>query len=397
MAIGRVRPPVPAGDDAPSGAPDLGLPEPPADVADPSPAATARPALSDRPLVRAGVIAWSVTGLLVLAAAVGILLSRLTVVIVPMIVALFPAAVLVPPTSALKRRGWPPALAALVVMTGALGLLAALFSFLAPAFAAELGGLADKVEQGYGQVRLWLRASPLGIEALPMDEALDRVRQQAGEQGNGIGGRILEAGTAVVHGVTGIALALFTLFFYLKDGSRIARWLRDLFPRRVRADLQGIGDRVWFTIGAYIRGLLVIGLVDAVLIGTGLALLGIPLALPLAVLVFFGALFPIVGAFLAGTIAVLVALAANGLGAAIAVLVLIVVVQQLEGHILTPVMLGRATEMHPLAVIAVLTSGALLMGVAGAFLSVPVAASLARALAYVRNRPRAAVTPAQPV
>ncbi|MPZ73376.1 MAG: AI-2E family transporter [Nitriliruptorales bacterium] len=340
----------------------------------------------ERPVVRAGLIAWAIAGVLVIGAIVGMVLARLTVVIVPLVVALFPAAVLVPPTTALRRRGVPGGLAALVVLLVSIGLLVGLFSILTPAVASELGGLVQSLEDGYTQVRGWLARGPLHVQTLPLDQMLSQLSEQAAEQGADLSGRILEAGAVVLEGVAGVALMLFTLFFYLKDGARIATWVRNLFPQRVRADVQGIGDRVWFTIGAYIRGLLVIGLADAFFIGIGLLVLRVPLALPLSVLVFFGALFPIVGAFTAGTVAVLVALATKGIAAALAVLVLIVVVQQLEGHILTPIMLGRATELHPLAVIVALTSGAVLFGIVGAFLSVPVAASMARALSYLRQR-----------
>ena len=349
----------------------------------------------DRPIVRAGVMAWSITGLLVLAIALGYLVGQISVIVVPLVLALFPAAVLVPPTAALKRRGVPPAVAALIVLVAALGLLVALFGFLTPVVAAELGGLAEKVEEGYAEIRRYLQQGPFATETLPLSQLLERFRQAATEQGPELGPRILEAGIVVAEGFAGVALGLFALFFYLKDGARIAGWLRSLFPARMRADVQGIGDRVWFTLGAYIRGLLVIGLVDAILIGGGLLILRVPLALPLSVLVFFGALFPIVGAFLAGTVAVLVALATGDVGTALAVLALIVVVQQLEGHILTPILLGRATELHPLAVIAALGAGAVLLGVLGAFLAVPVAASIARALAYLRSR-TVAPAPATP-
>ena len=347
---------------------------------------------TDGGLVRAGVTAWSVLGIVGLVVLAGFVLTQLTVVIVPLVLALFPAAVLVPPTSALKNRGVPPGLAALIVLVGALGLLAGLFGVLMPAVAGELGGLAENLEAGYTQLRAYLANSPLDLQTPSLDQALEQFQERASEEGGDLGGRVLEAGTLLVEGIAGLAFLLFALFFYLKDGPRIAGWIRSLFPPGLRADAQGIGDRVWFTIGAYIRGLLVIGLADAILIGAGLFIIGVPLALPLSVLVFFGALFPIIGAFLAGTVAVLVALATNGLGPALAVLALIIVVQQLEGHILTPIMLGRATELHPLAVIAALTTGAVLLGVLGAFLSVPVAASVARAVAYLRKR----TSPAEP-
>ena len=347
-----------------------------------------RQPLTERPIVRAGVVSWSVAGLVVVGVGVLFLLSRLSVVIVPLILAAFPAAVLVMPTAALKRRGVPPGIAALLVLVAAVAVLTGLFATLAPAVGSQLGGLAAELEEGYAEVRSYLAAGPLDVQALPfnLEQALQRFREQATQDGTNLTGRLLEAGIVVVEGFAGLAFGLFALFFYLKDGGRIAGWVRDLFPARMRGDVEGIGNQVWSTIGAYIRGLLIIGLVDAVAIGIGLLALRIPLALPLAVLVFFGALFPIVGAFLAGTVAVLVALATNGIGAAVAVLVLIVVVQQVEGHVLTPVLLGRATAMHPLAVITALGAGAVLMGVLGAFLAVPIAASVARALAYLRKR-----------
>ena len=342
--------------------------------------------LTDRPVVSAGVVAWALVGLIILGVGLVMLLARLAVVIVPLVLALFPAAVLMPPTDALRRRGVPPAAAASVVLVLALGLLVGLFSALTPSVAAELGGLVEQVDVGYSQVRRYLENSPLDIQTLPLDQAMERLRTQVTEQGEDLGPRLVEAGTTLAEGFAGLAFALFALFFYLKDGPRIALWMRSLFPQRARHDLDEIGNRVWFTIGAYIRGLLVIGLVDAVLIGGGLFALQVPLALPLSVLVFFGALFPIVGAFLAGTVAVLVALATKGVATALGVLVLILVVQQLEGHILTPIMLGRATHMHPLGVIASLTAGAVLLGVFGAFLGVPVAASITRAVGYLRSR-----------
>lgn len=342
--------------------------------------------VTDQPLVKAGVISWSVIGVALIVFAVAVLLRQLTVVVVPLVLALFPAAVLVPPTNAMRRRGVPDGLAALIAMVLGIGLLVGLFSVLTPVVAAELGGLAEKLEEGYTELRRYLANSALDVRTPTLNQALEQFQEQASQEGGDLGGRVLEAGTVLVEGVAGMAFLLFALFFYLKDGPRIAGWIRSLFPSGMRNRAQGIGDLVWFTIGAYIRGLIVIGLADAVLIGTGLLILQVPLALPLSVLVFFGALFPIVGAFLAGTVAVLVALATNGLGAALAVLALIVVVQQLEGHILTPIMLGRATELHPLGVIAALTTGAVLFGILGAFLSVPIAASIARAVAFLRQQ-----------
>jgi predicted PurR-regulated permease PerM len=336
--------------------------------------------------VRGGTYAWAVIGVLLLSVIVLFAIGRLTVVIIPLVLALFPAAVLAPPAQLLKRRGLPDAAAALIVLLAALGLLGGLSTLLTPQVASQLEDLSQQLETGYQQARRFLESGPLGLDPVPVDDMIANARDRLASEGGEVGSRVLEAGIVVLEGFTGLILGLFSLFFYLKDGDKIAGWVRSLFPRRAQADVQQIGDRVWFTIGAYIRGLLVIGLVDATAIGIGLVVLRVPLALPLAVLVFFGALFPIVGAFLAGTVAVLVALATNGLPAALAVLILILVVQQVEGHLLTPILLGRATALHPLAVIAALTAGGVLLGVLGAFLSVPLTASAARAVGYLRDR-----------
>jgi predicted PurR-regulated permease PerM len=341
--------------------------------------------LSAHSLVRAGAFAWAVIGVLALAVLAVIALGRLYVVVVPLVLALFPAAVLTPLTRRLVDRRVPPALASLLVLLGTLGLIAALFSLLAPQVREELGNVGMSLQQGYEQVGRFLASGPFGLDPIPLDPLMARVREQLG-QTDGLAGRALEFANVVLEGFAGFVLLLFALFFYLKDGAKIGLWIRSLFPEPAQDDAERIGGIVWLTIGGYIRGQLLIALVDATFIGIGLFALRVPLALPLAVFVFFGALFPIVGAILSGAIAVLVALATGGLTKALLVLALIVGVQQLESHLLAPIVLGRSTQLHPLAVISALSAGAVLLGVLGAFVGVPVAASVARAIGYLRHR-----------
>jgi predicted PurR-regulated permease PerM len=341
--------------------------------------------LTGHPVFRIGTYAWAVIGVALLLYLGAIVLGRLSVVIVPLVLALFPAAVLAPPTKRLKDAGLPASAAALLVLVSSIALVAGVFTALAPNVQAELGDLGDRLQEGYEEVDVFLARGPFGFEPIRLDEVVELARQHLGST-EGIGEGAVGVVTSVVEGVAEIFFGLFALFFYLKDGPRMAAWLRDLFPRRARADAEAIGARVWFTIGAYIRGQLVIAVVDAVLIGLGLWIVGVPLALPLAVLVFFGGLFPIVGAVAAGIVAVLVALATGGLTSALIVLAIVVAVQQVEGHLLAPIVLGKATELHPVAVIAALTAGAVLLGVLGAFLAVPIAASATRAFGYLRTR-----------
>lgn len=331
-------------------------------------------------LLRAGRVAWAAVGIIALLVVAGLVAGQLTLVVVPLVLALFPAALLEPVARGLRRVGVPAALAALVTILAALLVLAAVVALLVPAVAAELPQLTRSLERGVGQL---LDRAPVDIGG--PDGLLDRARQELGS-GDDLAGRALAAATAVVEGVAGLLFGLVALFFYLKDGGHIAAGLRDLLPERAREPATQIGQRVWATLGRYFRGQLLIALVDAVLIGIGLVVLAIPLALPLTMLIFFGALFPIVGAFVSGAVAVLVALADAGLTHALIVLAVVVGVQQLEGNVLEPVVLGRAIAIHPLLVLVSITAGAVTVGVLGAFLAVPLAASGARVVDYLRGR-----------
>lgn len=340
--------------------------------------------LTGRPTVRVGVYAWALLGILGAVVAGFFALSQVTVVVIPLVLALFPAAVLVPATDWLKRR-IPDALAALLVLVGSLALLSGIVAALAPSVAEELSGVTELAQEGAQQAQDFLEGGPLGLPPVPVGELSGRIGELL-QNTEGLASNVLGAAAAVLQGLTSSVLLLVALFFYLKDGPRIARFLRSLFPEQVQPDIDEIGMRVWGTVGAYIRGQLFIALVDAVFIGIALSVLGVPLVLPLAVLVFFGGLFPIVGAFVSGSVAVLVALAANDLRTALFVLIAILVVQQVEGNLLAPIVLGRATQLHPLATIVALAAGGVLLGVLGAFIAVPVVASAARTVGYLRHR-----------
>ncbi|HVL99262.1 MAG TPA: AI-2E family transporter [Egibacteraceae bacterium] len=360
---------------------------------DPQPDEDALPAAtpSDRepepiwrhPLVRAGAYAWAVIGLVFVLRGVGQVMDQLRVIVVPLILALFPAALLSPVMRWLVGRRVPPAVAALLVIVGSIGLMAGGVRLLAPAIAAEIPGLTASIQAGIVQLEEFLEAGPFGVDPAMVTDLLDTGREQLIALGQQAVGTVA---AAVAEGLAGLLFGLVALFFYLKDGARIAAWLNQLFPDGMRQDAEAIGTRAWLTIGAYFRGQLLVALVDAVFIGLGLALLRVPLALPLAVLVFVGGLFPIVGAFVSGTVAVLVALADGGLAIALAVLAIVVAVQQIESNVLAPLVLGKATALHPLAVILALAAGGIVQGVLGAFLAVPVAASLARAVGHLRRR-----------
>ncbi|MFP3906329.1 MAG: AI-2E family transporter [Acidimicrobiales bacterium] len=363
--------------------PDEGASAP--DPSDESPLMEAEPtvALADHRLARAGVFAWSVIGLLILLLALLKFVDIFSLVIVPLVIALLPAALLSPLSEWGKARGLPPALvAAVLVLTFLFGLVALLVA-IGWLIANELTDLTATLEAAYGDITDWLETR-FEVTIPEVDELLESVEQWAMELD--VSGSAQQVASMTIEALSGILLALIALFFYLKDGDRLAQFALDITPARLRGDMSEIGRRVWATLGGYFRGQIVVAAADALFIGIGLVLLDVPLAMPLAILVFIGGLFPIVGAFTAGGVAVLIALADGGIGLALAVLVLNVAVQQAEGNLLEPVIVGRATKLHPLAVLAALTAGAVTLGILGAFLAVPVLASVVRVVGYVFER-----------
>lgn len=350
---------------------------------EPSPVSVTGPALRSEPLRRAGRTAWSLVGIAIAVILFVLLLGLFRLVIIPLAIALLPAALIEPLSDRLHARGWRPGavggtLVAVLVL-GTIGLLSALGWLVAN----ELGDLGESLDEAYAEISEWIEEN-IGIQVPPSDELLEQVQEWAGF--NGDDGTVGRFAATALEVLTGALLAIVALFFFIKDGDRIVDFILELSPEAYREDVAEIGRRVWTTIGGYFRGQLIVAAADAILIGLGLVLLGVPLALPLSILIFFGGLFPIVGAFTAGALAVLVALAEGGAGLAIAVLVLNVVVQQAEGNLLEPLIVGRATKVHPLAILLALTAGGVTLGILGAFIAVPLLASAVRVVGYLRER-----------
>lgn len=342
------------------------------------------PPLAER-VVRAGRVAWGLLGLVGVAIVVAAVALRLQLVVVPLILALFPAALLAPAAEWLKRHGVPHALAAILIILATIGLLAGVTAVLVPVVGRELPALGDSIAAAVEDVQRRLDDLPFGIDASSVQQLIGRARQQLAGASEQIASQALSAVTILIEGIAGLLFGLVALFFYLKDGDRLASALCGLLPARAQPHADELGARAWGSVSGYIRGQLLIALADAVVIGIGLLLLGVPLVLPLAVIVFVGGLFPIVGAFVSGLLAVMVALASGGLGTALAVFALVLVVQQVEGDVLAPLVFGSTVALHPLVVLIALTAGAVLLGVLGAFLAVPLAAAIARAVDYIRD------------
>lgn len=325
--------------------------------------------------------------LLVVAAAIGVvgfLLVYLRVVVLPVIVALFLSTLLAPPAGWLRGRGWPPLAATWAVIGGAVLVIAGASAALAPQIGPEVGTLSDRVATGLDDVQRWLQQGPLHLSDTQLSDLLARARQEASTNSRALTRGLLSGATLAVEVVTGALLSLVLTFFFVKDGDRFGEW----FVRQAgdRADLvRAVGRRAFDTLGAYLRGVATVGLIDGVFIGIGLAIVGVPLAVPLAFLVFLGAFFPIVGAFLSGLVAALVALVSNGVVAALVIVGITIAVQQLEGHVLAPLVLGRAVKLHPAVILLALAGGGVVGGIAGAALAVPAVAVIASVGAYLRG------------
>jgi len=312
---------------------------------------------------------------------VALAVNRLMVVFLPLIVAMLLTTLLSPPARRLERR-LPPAPAALLVVLAALLVFIGLWALVIPPVVDDAPMLGDRVKEGLGQVANTLK--PLGISAADVD----RVFHQGSDMAQH---RALPAALLVGQWLAAIVLTAALTFFFVKDGPRIWGWLIELFHERRQPALNDVGGRAWVALATYVRSVFLVATIDAVLIGIGLLVLGIPLALPLIVLTFIAAFFPIVGSIVAGAASVLVALVTKGSVTALIVLIIIVVVQQLEGNVFYPVVMGKRMNLHPVAILLALTIGGALAGVAGAFLAVPVAAVTAAVLQYVRERREAAL------
>jgi predicted PurR-regulated permease PerM len=313
------------------------------------------------------------------------LAAYVAVVVVPVFVALLLAALLQPGAAALMRYGWPRSLAAFAMLLVGLAVVAGIITLVVQQISAGFSDLADQVSQGLDQIRDFA-VDTFPVTQRQIDEAVTAAQDALVANQETLASGAITTATTVGEVFTGIVLALFTLFFFLKDGRSIWLWLVGLFPRDARAYLDEAARRSWRTLISYVRATVAVALVDAIGIGVGLAILGVQLVIPLAALVFLGAFIPIIGSFLAGSVAVLVALVTKGPITALIALAIVVLVMQLEGHVLQPLLLGKAVHVHPLAVVLAIAAGLLIAGIFGALIAVPVVACANVAGTYLSRR-----------
>ena len=297
---------------------------------------------------------------------------RLRLLVIPLLIATLIAAAAHPLVDWLSHKRVPRSLATIVTMLGGFAILGGLGWWIGTAVAAQWDDLRQSAVKGFGQLRSYLISGPLPIEQQDLAGMQEKVRGFL--TGRQVQESAISGAYAIVEFLTGLLLGIILLFFLLRDGRKIWAFVLELLPARHRATWDKAATRSAWVLGRYVRGTAVVATVDAVVIGLGLLIVGVPLALPLAVAVFLGAFIPLVGATAAGTLAALVALVSEGPLIALIVVGIVVAVNQLEGDLLYPVVMGQALSLHPLAILLALTAGTIVAGVVGAILSVPFAA-----------------------
>lgn len=318
---------------------------------------------------------WRLLGVLLLVTAVTLVVIRLQVLFVALFVALLLTALLQPGMALLRRYRVPRVVATAIVLLVAVGGVAGLLFLVGRAFAGQAEDLVAAVTDGFEQVQVWVDET-FGISAAQIAEWVSGVVQNAGEAGSSLGSGVFGAASTALEVLAGAGIALFATIFFVYDGPGIWRWVTSLFPARVRGLVDEGGQMSWQTLASYARGTVLIALIDAIGIGLGVALLGVPLAFPIAVVVFFGAFIPIVGATVSGLVAALIALATQGVTTALLVVGVVLLVQQIEGQILQPLIQGKFVSIHPLAVVLAVAAGSIVAGLIGAVIAVPIVAVL---------------------
>jgi predicted PurR-regulated permease PerM len=323
-----------------------------------------------------GIVAWALLRII----------GTIKIVIIPLVVALLLSALLAPAVGWLLRARFPRSLATAVVLVAGLAAVIGTLTLVVNEFITGAPDLADNAAQGIEQIRDWLRDGPLHLSENQVTDYINQGQQWLSDNRDRLTSTATGAAGTVAEVFTGAILVLFATFFFLRDGRRIWRFVVRLFPVAARWRVDEAGSAAWTTLGAYVRATVLVAFIDAVGIGIFLVIFDVQFAFALAALVFLGAFIPIVGATLSGAVAVLVALVDRGPVIALVILGVVIGVQQLEGHVLQPLIMGRAVAIHPLVVIIAIAAGVVLAGIVGALVAVPLVAVLNTAIRRLSKR-----------
>jgi putative heme transporter len=336
---------------------------------------------SVEPLVRK-TAAWAWRLLVILAAGVAFLwvVARLEIIVVPVLLALMISALLVPAVDWLDRRGLPRGGAVALVLLGGFALLGGVLTFVITQFVVGLPDLTEQVTRSIDSTRKWLIEGPAHLRSEQITNAGNAAIQALHNNQAKLTSGALSTAATLTEMLTAAVLVLFTLIFFLYGGRNIWQYVTKIFPVHVRDRVMEAGRAGYGSLIAYVRATFLVALTDAAGVGTGLAIMGVPLALPLASLVFLGAFIPLIGALISGLVAVVVALLAKGIVYALLTLGLLILINQIESHLLQPLVMGRAVSIHPLGVVLAISTGGVLAGIVGALLAVPTVAFLNNAM-----------------
>lgn len=340
----------------------------------------------------AGAWSWRLLAVGAVIAVLLFLIVQLRLIIIPLLIAVLIAALLVPFAAFLGRHRWPRWLAVTTAMLLLIVVVGGLLYLAIWSVAKQSGDLQKQSIAAYDQFRAWLTTGPLGLSESQISGALNSIVKAAQQDGQVFLSGALSIGSTLGHVFTGVLLTLFSTLFILIDGRTIWRWIVRLFPKQSRPAVDGAGQAGWVTLRNFVKVQILVASIDALGIGLGAFFLGLPLVIPIAVLVFLGSFIPVVGAVVTGALAVFIALVFKGWVFALIMLGVVLLVQQIEGHVLQPLIMGTAVKVHPLAVVLAVAAGSLLAGIPGALFAVPVAAVLNVMVHYVsggewRSRP----------
>ncbi|MFJ8333704.1 AI-2E family transporter [Streptomyces sp. NPDC094437] len=325
--------------------------------------------------------------LLVLAGTLWVLMrviSAVQLLVLAFVTALLITALLQPTVARLCRYGMPRGLA--TALTAILGfiVMGLIGWFVTWQVVENINNLSDQIQDGIDELRKWLLNSPFHVTDTQINQIAKNLREAIGANTDQITSAGLEGVQVVVEALTGILLTMFSTLFLLYDGRRIWEWTLKLVPAGARPGVAGAGPRAWRTLTAYVRGTVLVALIDAIFIGLGIYFLNVPMAVPLAVFIFLFSFIPLVGAVASGALAVVVALVTQGVFTAVMTLAVVLAVQQIEGHVLQPFILGRAVRVHPLAVVLSVAGGGMIAGIGGAVVAVPLVAVTNTVVGYLR-------------
>ncbi|MGW0768286.1 AI-2E family transporter [Streptomyces sp. NPDC002676] len=364
-------------------------PAPPAPSPAPAPA-SAGPRPDPAQAVPWGVRVAAEAGwrLLVLAGTVWVLMrviSSVQLVVFAFVIALLITALLQPTVDRLCRLGVPRGLATALTAIGGFAIIGLMGWFVTWQVMENIDSLSSQIQSGIDDLRDWLLRSPFHVTDKQINQIAKNLREAIGANADQITSAGLEGVQVIIETLTSILLVFFSTLFLLYDGARIWQWFLKLVPAAARPAIAGAGPRAWRTLTAYVRGTVLVALIDAIFIGIGIYFLDVPMAVPLAVFIFLFSFIPLVGAVASGALAVIVALVTQGVFTAVMTLAVVLAVQQIEGHILQPFILGRAVRVHPLAVVLTVAAGGLVAGIGGAVVAVPLVAVTNTVVGYLKQ------------